>query len=111
MNYSLKAIASFEKDIKRLSKKYKSFKSDLLKLRTQLLENPKSGISLGNSCYKLRFSISSKNKGKSAGARIITHLIIINDDAGIIYLLAIYDKSEQENITDKQILELLKEIK
>jgi mRNA-degrading endonuclease RelE of RelBE toxin-antitoxin system len=111
MNYRLKAIASFEKDIKRLSKKYKSFKSDLLVLREQLLNNPKSGTPLGNSCYKLRLSISSKNKGKSGGARVITHLLLVNDDESIIYLLAIYDKAEQANVTDKQILELLKEIK
>ncbi|MEO7216144.1 type II toxin-antitoxin system RelE/ParE family toxin [Mucilaginibacter sp.] len=82
----------------------------MLILREQLLSNPKSGIPLGSACYKVRLSISSKHKGKSGGARVITHLLLVNDNEGIIYLLAIYDKSEQENISDKQILELLKEI-
>jgi hypothetical protein len=36
--------------------------------------------------------------------------VLINEIEGLIYLLAIYDKSEQENISDKEIKELLKEI-
>lgn len=38
------------------------------------------------------------------GARIITHIYI---EGKLVYLLAIYDKSEQKNITDAQILNLL----
>jgi mRNA-degrading endonuclease RelE of RelBE toxin-antitoxin system len=110
MNYNLKAIPSFERDVKILSKKYQSFKSDLIKLRDLLANDPKSGIPLGNSCYKIRIPIASKNKGKSGGARVITHVVSVNELEGVIYLLAVYDKSEQENISDKQIFILLKEI-
>ncbi|MDB5005251.1 MAG: hypothetical protein JWQ34_3476 [Mucilaginibacter sp.] len=110
MNYNIKTIPSFEKDIKVLNKKYRSFKSDLLKLRELLNNDPKAGIPLGNSCYKIRIPIASKNKGKSGGARVITHVISVNELQGVIYLLAIYDKSEQESITDKKVRDLLKEI-
>ena len=46
----------------------------------------------------------SKGKGKSGGARIITHLQVVQN---VVYLLAIYDKSEQTDITDNEINELL----
>ncbi|MGZ3754943.1 MAG: hypothetical protein ACXVAY_18795 [Mucilaginibacter sp.] len=78
-------------------------------LREILNKNPKSGTPIGNSCYKIRIIISSKNKGKSGGARVITNVVLLNEFHGVIYLLAVYDKSEQENITDKEIKDLLKE--
>ncbi|MBC7866161.1 MAG: type II toxin-antitoxin system RelE/ParE family toxin [Gloeobacteraceae cyanobacterium ES-bin-316] len=46
----------------------------------------------------------SKGKGKSGGARVITY-IEVSDTA--VYLLSIYDKSEQADITDKELLQLL----
>ncbi|MEO8886551.1 MAG: type II toxin-antitoxin system RelE/ParE family toxin [Mucilaginibacter sp.] len=110
MSYNIKTIPNFERDVKILSKRYPSFKSDLIKLRTLLLNDPKSGTPLGNSCYKIRITIASKNKGKSGGARVITNVIAINETQGIIYLLAVYDKSEQDNISDKYIKDLLKGI-
>ena len=110
MNYKIKTIPSFDRDLKILSKKYKSFKSDLSKLREILSNNPKSGIPIGNSCYKIRITIASKNKGKSGGARVITNVLSLNELEGVIYLLAVYDKSEQENISDNEIKDLLKKI-
>ncbi len=73
-----------------------------------LARKPNTGISLGNNCYKIRIAIASKGKGKSGGARIITHLYVTRNT---VYLLTIYDKSEQENINDQKILDLLTNIK
>lgn len=50
-------------------------------------------------------TISSKGKGKSGGARIIT--FIITEDLEV-YLVHIFDKSQLENLNKEQILELLK---
>ena len=97
MNYKIIPTPPFEKELKRLSKKYKSIKPDLISLSNKLLSNPMLGVALGNNCYKIRMTISSKSKGKSAGARIITHIKIVDEE---IFLLAIYDKSEAENISD-----------
>jgi transcriptional regulator with XRE-family HTH domain len=82
--------------------KYRSLKKDLEVLITKLEENPTTGTDLGKHCYKIRLAISSKGKGKSGGARIIT---CVHISAQNVYLLAIYDKSEMENITDKEIAE------
>ena len=58
-------------------------------------------------CYKIRMAITSKGKGKSGGARLIT-FVYISDQT--IYLLSIYDKSETVTISDKQLRELIKSL-
>ncbi|MBS1496454.1 MAG: type II toxin-antitoxin system RelE/ParE family toxin, partial [Bacteroidetes bacterium] len=60
---------------------------------------------LGNNCYKIRLAIASKGKGKSGGARVITNFVIAEET---VFLISIYDKSEKENLTDKELNELLK---
>lgn len=108
MSYSIVTIAPFDRQLKRLVKKYPSLKNEVKQLGTLLSNAPDSGTSLGNNCYKIRVSISSKGKGKSGGARVITHVYV---EGTLIYLLAIYDKSEQGSIDDKQVLNLLAKIK
>lgn len=110
MNYSIDTLPSFDKKLKKLAKKYKSLKSDLQELIKELLQNPSTGTDLGNGIHKVRMAISDKGKGKSHGARVITHTAIISIEEGVITLLAIYDKAEQDTITDKEIANLLKEL-
>jgi hypothetical protein len=107
MGYSVKSIAVFEKQAKRLIKKYASLKNELLLLVQELKENPEQGTAIGKNCFKIRIAIASKGKGKSGGARIITNFVITN---ATVYLLSIYDKSEKGNITDSELSELLKYI-
>ena len=90
MSFEVKTIDVFEKQAKRLIKKYKSLKDELLQLVNELKENPDQGKAIGKNCFKIRISITSKGKGKSGGARLITN-IVINDST--VYLLSIYDKS------------------
>jgi mRNA-degrading endonuclease RelE of RelBE toxin-antitoxin system len=104
MSYSVKSIEVFEKQAKRLSKKYASLKKELLQLVQELKENPEQGTPIGKNCYKIRLAIASKNKGKSGGARVITNFVVTDET---VYLLSIYDKSEKENLTDKELNELL----
>ena|ERR1700744_2919764 len=105
MSYKVKFIPKFEKEFKRLSKKYPSLKSDFSLLLASLKNDPSQGVSLGSDCYKIRLAISSKGKGKSGGARVLTCFKIIHNT---VYLLTIFDKSEKENIPDKELSELLK---
>ena len=71
MNYEIITIAPFDRQLKRLVKKYPSLKSEFIAFATSLMENPEQGTSLGANCYKIRLAIASKNKGKSGGGRII----------------------------------------
>ena len=95
----------FRRDLRRLVKKYPSLIAQIRQLRTDLSENPQMGQSIGMSCYKIRLPIQSKGAGKRGGARIVTYVQLINDS---LHLLTIYDKSEQSNITDKDILNIIK---
>jgi len=107
MSYNVKSIPNFDRQAKRLSRKYDSFKSELSVLVNSLSTNPNQGSSLGNDCYKIRMAIKSKGQGKRSGARIITHIIAVKDD---IYLLTVFDKSEKENISDKELQGYLQQI-
>lgn len=105
------ALSGFLKEAKKLSKKYKSLPTDLEILRKELLANPKQGTPLGKNCYKIRLEIKSKGKGKSGGARVISHLNIIpHISEQKVYLLSIYDKSDKTTITNKELIALLNKI-
>ncbi|MFZ9847401.1 MAG: type II toxin-antitoxin system RelE/ParE family toxin [Flavobacteriales bacterium] len=107
MSYSIIATPNFRKELKALAKRYRSLKNEYADLISRLEKDPEQGTSLGNDCYKIRLSIESKNKGKSGGARVITCVKIINET---VFLVSIFDKSEKENISDKQLKELLKSL-
>jgi mRNA-degrading endonuclease RelE of RelBE toxin-antitoxin system len=107
MNYNILPTHKFEKEIKRLIKKYPSIKNEYAALITELKTNPIAGTPLGDDCYKIRLAIASKNKGKSGGARVITY-VVVNDS--VIFLLTIYDKAEQDNVTDKELKAMIKNL-
>ena len=105
MSYNIKTTEVFEKQAKRLIKKYASLKSELLDLFNNLKSGMEMGTPIGSSCYKIRLAISSKGKGKSGGARVIINVVLTEGD---IYLLTIYDKSEKDNLSQKELEDLLK---
>jgi len=107
MSYSLIPTDNFNREVKQLAKKHRSLKDDLIQLRADLLENPLLGTPLGNNVYKIRMAITSKGKGKSGGARVISYVYVQNEQ---IFLLSIYDKSEKENVTDNEIKTFLKSL-
>ena len=107
MNYNILAIPPFDRQLKRLARKYPSLKIEFTNLLENIETNPEQGTPLGNNCFKIRLVIQSKGKGKSGGARVITNFLI---EENTVYLLSIYDKSEKENLTDKELNELLLKI-
>lgn len=100
-------VPQFKREFKRLSKKYFSLEADLRKLIEELHIKPDLGTPLGGNAFKVRCQVRSKGKGKSGGVRVITYYI---SDDGKLYLLSIYDKSEQESISPKQIRLLIEAI-
>jgi mRNA-degrading endonuclease RelE of RelBE toxin-antitoxin system len=75
MSYNVLTIPPFDKQLKRLAKKYPSLKNEFAELLESLEQEPEQGTNLGNNCYKIRIAIASKGKGKSSGARVITHFV------------------------------------
>jgi len=109
MNIKIEISSTFEKNLKKLSKRYESLPYDLRELKLDLLKNPKLGKDLGNGIHKIRLAIKSKGRGKRGGGRVITqHTVFVNLAEHIITLLTMYDKSAKDTITDKEITALLK---
>jgi mRNA-degrading endonuclease RelE of RelBE toxin-antitoxin system len=103
--FIIEPTSLFLSELKALKKKYPSIINDVDLFVQTLKENPITGTSLGNDCYKTRIQIKSKGKGKSSGARIITYIKLIREK---VYLLSIYDKSQRDTITPKEIKQILK---
>ena len=105
MNFRIVRTEEFSKHLKQLAKKYPSIKKDYDNLLISLSQNPLQGFSLGKNCYKVRWRISSKQTGKSGGARVITYVKVENK---LITLLDVYDKADKESISEKELAALIK---
>jgi len=97
---------NFRREAKQLVKKYHSLAEEIQQLIELLSVNPYQGEALGRDCYKIRIAIASKGKGKSGGGRVIS---CVKVTAEKVILLSIYDKSEQEDIEQNFLKQLLKE--
>lgn len=107
MSYKIAVTRSCQKDIKRLLKKHRSIIEDISQLGELLAENPRMGDEVIENCYKVRLAISSKNRGKSGGARVITYVYVLQET---VFLLSIYDKSEQSDVENNEIRELIADL-
>lgn len=105
MSFNVYTTDFFDRELKKLAKKYPSIKNDFKALVDSLKEEPKQGQPLGKDCYKIRMAIASKGKGKSGGSRVISCVKIVAES---VFLLSIYDKSDKESISDKELDNLLK---
>jgi hypothetical protein len=103
-------LHSFAIAFKRFNKKFPNLKNDFLNLERELLHNPKLGEDLGSGLYKIRLANKDKAKGKSAGYRIITYLVEEKELVFTIYLLKIYDKSEESTISKSELVKLIKSV-
>jgi mRNA-degrading endonuclease RelE of RelBE toxin-antitoxin system len=111
----VRVTKSFIASVKPLLKKYPSLSKDLLQLERDLSGNPKQGTSLGHNAYKIRLKISSKGKGKSGGARVISLVETVlvgevqqTEEEITVNLITIYDKADVGNISDKELKDLIK---
>jgi mRNA-degrading endonuclease RelE of RelBE toxin-antitoxin system len=100
----------FESKYKRLAKKFPTLGKELVNLERDLLHNPKLGEPLGSNLYKIRLSRKDKGKGKRGGFRIITYLIQEFQNSFEIYLITIFDKSEDISIPKSVLIKLVNSI-
>ena len=54
MNYEIVTADSFDRELKRLVKKYHSLKNEVGQLGESLAGNPTQGTPIGKDCYKIR---------------------------------------------------------
>jgi len=120
MNSEIIATVNFEREAKKLKKKYPSLKEELRTLFAQLRENPTKGDRLKENTYKVRLGVKSKGRGKSGGLRVITHVLEVElavekeelptEALTRIFLLSIYSKSENPTISDKKLRGLIENL-
>lgn len=101
----------FLKKAKRLIKSFPTLDGNLEKLEQELILNPQLGESYGANIYKIRLGDESKGKGKSGGFRIITYLVYESKGTIEIFLITIFDKSEEATIKKSDVIKLIADIK
>ena len=97
--------AFFKRRFKALKKRHRSLDEERHDLVTSLEERPVQGTPIGKDYYKIRLSIASKDSGRSGGGRVNTYVRLLQ---GNVYLLTIYDKTDRDTLTTKELLGLLK---
>jgi hypothetical protein len=99
--YKIYCTPTFLDEANIMAQKYLNIRADFHALRDQFRIDPiKGNKALGGDLYKVRMAISDKNKGKSAGARVI---IKVYESDRKIYVLSVYDKSVQENLVESTL--------
>ena len=57
MNYRINVLPEFAKNLRRLSKKYRSIKQDYANFIKELHHNPNNGVEIGVGLRKVRMAI------------------------------------------------------
>ena len=110
MNFEIIPTPDFEKSFKALAKRHRSLKQDFLKFSNDLKKNPFQGDELTPGIRKIRMSITSKGRGKSGGARIITYTMVTLEDTGHVYLIDIYDKADFSSVDVGTIKSIIRDL-
>jgi mRNA-degrading endonuclease RelE of RelBE toxin-antitoxin system len=111
MSFEVLTTPEFESQYKALQKRHRSFKNDLKELVLSLMENPFQGTELSPGIRKIRMAITSKGRGKSGGARIITYTVVVTESEGRVYLMNVYDKSDFSSVELSIIKDMIRDLK
>jgi mRNA-degrading endonuclease RelE of RelBE toxin-antitoxin system len=104
MNLQVVEKILYKKSYKKLSKQYKNIGEDMNAFLNSISSKKDLGIEIKSNIFKARIKNSDKNKGKSAGYRLISYLALVDNE---LHLLYIYDKSKIENLTENEIDKLI----
>lgn len=111
-NYSIQSTPAFKREYKKLVKKYPRSQEEIDSVISSLEagnlvgdEYDNIGLPDDEKIIKVRIANIDANKGKSGGFRLIYYAIISDET---ILLLSIYSKSDTVNLTQAEIIEILK---
>ena len=110
MNFEVIPTPDFEKSFKSLAKRHRSLKTDFRDFTKGLKQNPFQGDELTPGIRKIRMAITSKGRGKSGGARVITYTVMALEDSGEIFLLDIYDKNDFSTVDVPTLQKIVKDL-
>ena len=112
MNFDIKTIDNFKRELKRLLKKYPSLRKEVEKLGFSLVDDPFQGTAMRTASTKSGLALNRKAKASAevsvrADVSVITCVKVI---AETVFLVSIYNKSEHSDIADAELTRLLTEI-
>jgi mRNA-degrading endonuclease RelE of RelBE toxin-antitoxin system len=96
----------FKQHLRKLSKRYRSIYKDLEPVVNELKTGELVGdriTGLDDIVYKVRVKNSDNQKGKSGGYRVIYYLKTADE----VRLMAMYSKSDQENMSEDSLRRIL----
>lgn len=110
MSYKVVLTDSFKQSVKRLGKRFRHVKDDVGKAIAALERLPQLGVQIpgGFEVRKLRVANSDLAKGKSGGYRLLYKLT--EQPEPMLYLLLLYAKADQADVTQNELRELLDEL-
>lgn len=100
--------SAFKKQLRRLARKYRRVRADLDPLITQLEagETPGEQVQgIGCTVYKARVRNTDTQRGTSGGYRVIYYLATAAD----VLIVAIYSKTEQDDIDNDVIVRVIRD--
>ncbi len=108
MTTLVESTRQFDKESRRLIRKFRSLRDELDLLRSQLQRGERPGnrlAGIGYKAYKVRLANRSAQRGKSGGFRVI-----YQDRSGqMVLLLLIFSKTEHSDLPDDVIMRVIEE--
>lgn len=110
MSYSVYLPDSFKRSFKPLTRRFPHARADVIAAIEEICRLPTLGVAIPGSggVRKLRVRSTDLQRGKSGGFRL---LYIVLSDRELICPLLIYAKSDQEDVTHRELRALLAELR
>lgn len=99
MNIKIFETRNYTKNIKSFLKTRHLLQEDLKSFHKNLIKNPELGDLVPGTGGVRKARIKSSSRGKSGGFRVCYYYLTEDE---LIYLLLIYAKNEQENLTSEE---------
>ena len=109
MSYNVVLTPSFKHSVKKLKKRFRHVKDDVSVAVRVLLQTPRLGVVIpgGSGVRKLRVRNTDLGKGKRGGYRLLYY--VEDQPVPTIYLLLLYAKSDREDVTRRNLKQLMDE--
>lgn len=109
-SYRIHLAGSFKHDVKKLERRFRHIKNDIHTAINLLTKDPRVGVVIPGSSgmRKLRIPNQDQRRGKSGGYRLIYY--VREQPIPTIYLLRLYSKSYQKDLTTYEVKQLLGEL-
>lgn len=111
MSFKIVLMPSFSRSVKYLKKRYRRVVEDVKVAVSEIEQNASIGTIIPDdfNVRKMRVASRDMQRGKSGGFRLL-YILKIMDDVTIVYLLLLYSKVDQQDVTIDTLKELIEAI-